>query len=125
MFDALAPNGLLVFDVAEPGRCKGLTQRFTEGADWTCIVECRHDVDRQRLTRRIVSFRKVGDTYRRQEEIHTQQLYSGTKLAEMLRGIGFRVGQARNFGQYRLSPSVVGLMARKLAKGPQQTEGGE
>ncbi len=31
VFDALAPNGLLVFDVAQPGRCKGLRQRFMEG----------------------------------------------------------------------------------------------
>src|SRR5262249_27691548 len=30
VFDALTPKGLLAFDVAEPGRCKGLTQRFKE-----------------------------------------------------------------------------------------------
>jgi SAM-dependent methyltransferase len=113
VFDALTPNGLLVFDVAEPGRCKGLTQRFVEGEDWCCLVEYRHDAAKQQLTRRIVSFRKVGDMYRRREETHTQQLYPGTKIAEMLRAIGFRVRQVRSYGRYPLGPAVVALAARK------------
>jgi ubiquinone/menaquinone biosynthesis C-methylase UbiE len=112
-FHALTPKGLLVFDVAEPGRCRGLTQRFTEGEGWACLVECHHDIARQRLTRRIVSFRKVGDAYRRQEETHTQQLYPGTRIAEMLRKIGFRVRQVRSYGKHSLAPGVVALVARK------------
>jgi SAM-dependent methyltransferase len=114
VFDALTPKGLLVFDVAEPGRCKGLTQRFKEGEDWACLVEYHQDVAKQQLTRRIVSFRKVGDAYRRHEETHTQQLYPGTKIAEMLRQIGFRVRLMRSYGDYPLSEGVVGVVARKL-----------
>jgi SAM-dependent methyltransferase len=113
VFDALTPNGLLIFDVAQPGRCKGFGQRFTEGEDWTCLVEYRQDVAKQQLIRRIISFRKIGNTYRRQEETHIQQLYSGTKIAEMLREIGFRVRQVRGYGKYRLSPGVVAFVARK------------
>ena len=44
IFDALTPPGLLVFDVAEPGRCKGMAQRFNEGDDWACLVAYQHDV---------------------------------------------------------------------------------
>jgi SAM-dependent methyltransferase len=113
VFEALGPGGLLVFDVAEPDRCRGLTQRFVEGEDWACLVEFQHDTARQRLTRRIVSFRKVVDTYRRHEETHAQQLYPGTQVAEMLRQIGFRVRTARRYGEYPLSPAVVALVARK------------
>jgi SAM-dependent methyltransferase len=113
VFDALTPKGLLVFDVAEPGRCKGLTQRFVEGDDWTCLVAYRQDVARQQLTRRIVSFRKVGCAYRRHEETHTQQLYPATRIAEMLRNIGFRVRLIRNYGEYPLAERVVGVVARK------------
>jgi SAM-dependent methyltransferase len=113
VFDALPPHGLLVFDVAAPGRCKGIRQRFTEGDDWTCLVEMHQDVARQRLTRRIVSFRKVGDTYRRNEESHTQQLYPGAKIAEMLRQIGFRVRLVRSYSGYPLPERVVGIVARK------------
>jgi SAM-dependent methyltransferase len=113
VFDALTPKGLLVFDVAEPGRCKGLTQRFMEGEDWTCLVEIRHDVAKQRLSRRIVSFRNVGGSYRRHEESHIQQLYLGTKMAEMWREIGFRVRQVRSYGKYSFRAGVVAFIARK------------
>jgi hypothetical protein len=34
-----------------------------EAEDWACLVEYRQDVARQQLTRRIVTFRKVGNTY--------------------------------------------------------------
>ena len=84
-----------------------------EGEGWTCMVEYRKDVARHQLTRRIVSFRKVGNIYRRHEETHTQQLYPASKIVEMLRKIGFRVRKARSYGKYRLSPCVVALMARK------------
>jgi SAM-dependent methyltransferase len=113
IFDALTPQGLLVFDVAEPGRCKGIKQRFFEGDDWTCLVEFHQDVARQRLTRRIVSFRRIGDIYRRHEETHTQQLYRGTAIAGMLRQIGFRVRLVRSYGEYPLAKRVVGIVARK------------
>ena len=113
VFDALTPKGLLVFDVAEPGRCQGITQRFMEGEDWACLVEFKQDVARQQLIRRIVSFRKDGGTYRRHEETHRQQLYPGTKIADMLREIGFRVRLRRHYGNHRLSPGVIALVARK------------
>jgi hypothetical protein len=84
-----------------------------EGDDWACLVECRRDAARQQLTRRIVSFRKVGVTYRRHEETHTQQLYPGRSIVDILRKIGFRVRQVRSFGEYLLPERVVGIVARK------------
>src|SRR5262245_16514593 len=113
VYEALTPKGLLVFDVAEPGRCQGMTQKFMEGGDWACLVEYRQDAARQRLTRRIVSFRKVGETYWRHEETHTQQLYPGTRIADMLRKIGFRVRLVRGYGAFPLAEHVVGIVARK------------
>jgi SAM-dependent methyltransferase len=113
VFDALPPGGLLVFDVAEPGRCKGLTQRFREGEGWACLVEYHHDATKQQLVRRIVSFRKHGEAYRRREETHRQQLYEGTRIARLLRDIGFRVRLVRNYGEYLLPKRVVGVVARK------------
>jgi SAM-dependent methyltransferase len=113
VFDALTPKGVLVFDVAEPGRCRGLKQGFREGEDWTCLVEYHHDVSKQQLARRIVTFRQIGDVYRRQEETHRQQLYKGTSLALMLRTVGFRVRLMRSYGGYPLSKGVVAVVARK------------
>ena len=113
VFDALTPKGLLVFDVAEPGRCKGFTQSFKEGEDWACLVEYQQDVSKQQLTRRIVTFRKNSEVYRRHEETHRQQLYQGTSIAQMLRNIGFRVRLMRSYGDYPLPAGVVGVVARK------------
>jgi SAM-dependent methyltransferase len=113
VFDALVPGGLFIFDVAEPGRCKGLTRSFSEGPDWACLVEYYQDPDKHLLTRKIVSFRKVRDTYRRREETHVQQLYPAAALAKTLRTIGFRARQTRRYGDYRLGPRVAALIARK------------
>jgi SAM-dependent methyltransferase len=113
VFRALTPRGLLVFDVAEPGRCRGIKQAFKEGEDWTCLVEFEHDVPRQRLTRRIVTFRKLGSGYRRSEETHPQQLYKRAEVSHMLRSIGFRVRTLRRFGAHVFPTCVVGFVARK------------
>jgi SAM-dependent methyltransferase len=113
VFHALAPGGILIFDVAEPGRCQGMKQAFREGEDWACLVECQHDVPRQRLTRRIVTFRKVGSSYRRHEETHPQQLYKRAQIARMLRSTGFRVRTVRRYGAYVFPKSVIGFVAKK------------
>ena len=112
-FRALRPGGLLVFDVAEPGRAEGSDRRFWQGRDWACLTEYVHDQRRNRLTRQITTFRKVGRQYRRAEETHVQQLYEGPQLAGDLREIGFRVRTARGYGDFRFPKGLVGLIARK------------
>lgn len=113
VFNALPSKGIFVFDVAEPGRCSGLEQGFREGEGWACLVQYQHQPEKQRLTRRIVTFRNSGKAYRRHEETHRQQLYQGTTLAGTLRDIGFRVRLVRSYGAYRLPDHVVGVVARK------------
>jgi len=112
-FNALSPGGLLIFDVAEPGRCRGRTQAFTEGVDWTCLVEYQHDEQNQQLTRRIVTFRKTGDAYRRHEETHRQQLFEEASIVQMLESVGFQVRPVRRYDDYPLAEGVVGFVARK------------
>src|SRR5947199_3994414 len=63
-YRALRPGGLLVFDVAEPGRARDSERRYWQGRDWACLVEYEHDRRRNRLTRRITTFRKAGRHYR-------------------------------------------------------------
>jgi len=112
-FDVLMPGGLLVFDVAEPGRCGGRKQAFIEGDDWACLVEYQHDESNQQLTRRIVTFRKVADAYRRHEETHRQQLFEESSVTQMLQSIGFRVLPLRGYGGFALADGVVGFVAVK------------
>jgi SAM-dependent methyltransferase len=112
-FDALTPGGLLIFDVAGPGRFRDRKQSFTEGDDWTCLVEYQHDESSQQLTRRIVTFRKVGDHYRRQVEVHRQQLFEEESVVSMLENIGFQAQVVRSYGDYRLGEGVVGFVAKR------------
>jgi len=111
---ALQSGGLLIFDVAEPGRAEGVDCRFWKGRDWACLTEYDQDQRHNRLTRRITTFRKVGRQYRRAEETHVQQLYRGSQLASDLRKIGFQVRTVRGYGDFRFPKALVGLIARKL-----------
>lgn len=113
VFKALPPQGLFIFDVAEPRRWKGPRQGVREGEGWTCLVYYEQGSDAQQLTRRIVTYRKTSQGYRRQEEIHRQRLYRGPELAGILRDIGFRVRLVRSYGAYPLAAHLVGIVARK------------
>jgi SAM-dependent methyltransferase len=114
-FDALLPGGLLVFDVAGPGRIPrpGTQRSYWEGEDWAALVAAEEDQQRMLLTRRITSFRKVGKLYRRDEEVHRLRLYKRSELAGQLRDCGFRVRTLRGYGQMRFLPGAFGFLARK------------
>ena len=115
---ALAPGGLLLFDVAGPGRVPGQGPRriFAEGPDWAVLATLEEDTHRRILTRSITSFRQVGDLYRRDREVHRQRLIPPGDLASQLRKIGFRVRILRHYGALPLPPGLTGFLARKPCK---------
>ena len=85
---ALAPGGLLLFDVVEPGRERPEPRRrWTEGDGWLVCVEAREE-DRL-LQRRIVTFRRDRDTWRRTDEHHTQHEFSRDEMLSDLDAAGF------------------------------------
>jgi SAM-dependent methyltransferase len=112
---ALERDGLLIFDVAEPGRVPGAGPRriFVEEANWAVLAVSEEDRQSRVLTRRITTFRKVGDLYRRDQEIHRQRLIPRSELTEQLRELGFRVRILRGYGPVAFPPSVAGFLARK------------
>jgi hypothetical protein len=112
---ALQPGGLLLFDIAGPGRVPGESPRrmFAEGEDWAVLVSIEEDRRRRVLTRRITSFRRVGDRYRRDQETHRQRLILPTALCATLRTIGFRVKILRRYGTTEFPPGLAGFLARK------------
>jgi hypothetical protein len=65
------------------------------------------------LIRHITSFRKVGDLYRRDEEVHRQRLFTRSEVATQLRSCGFRVRVLRGYGPLCFPPGVFGFLARK------------
>ena len=115
VYDALAPGGVFVFDIAEPGQVTpGTTVKsFTEGDGWMVLFEKEEDRDRGVLTRRITTFRKIGKHYRRSDEVHRQRLYESADVARELRRAGFLVKTLRGYGQYRLPPAHAAFIARK------------
>lgn len=113
IYQALTPGGVLIFDIAEPGQVSGTTQGFVEGTDWTVLVEKEEDQTQKILTRRIITFRQQGEQYRREEEVHRQQLYEATEVTTLLAQVRFQVQVMRSYGQYSLPQAHAALIACK------------
>ncbi|HEX2739930.1 MAG TPA: methyltransferase domain-containing protein, partial [Rubrobacter sp.] len=115
VFEALAPGGVFVFDVLGPGQVPpGTTAKgFRVGEDWAVLSEREEDSGRGTMTRRIVSFRKVGEHYRRDDEVHRVRLYDPSELSAELGEAGFRVNTVRAYGDYPLGENHVAFEARK------------
>lgn len=113
VYNALLPGGMLVFDIAEPGRGRGPKHANMLGADWAVLVERREDSRTSKLSRSITTFRKIGTAYRRSQETHVQRLYKAADIARMLRGISFSVRIMRGYGQYRFPRSLAAIAAKK------------
>jgi len=115
--DSLAPGGVFVFDVLGPGqvppgmRAKG----FSVGEDWAVLNEREEDAERGTMERRIVSFRKVGEYYRRIDEVHRVRLYDPSELAAELERAGFRVRTMRAYGDLPLEEGHTAFAAQKPA----------
>ena len=112
--ESLLPGGVFLLDFAEPGRVpNGIARSYFEGDDWAVLVTNREDRQRRQLTRHITSFRRIGELYRRDHEVHRQRLLIRAELAAQLRGLGFRVRILRGYGTLRFGRGHVGLSARK------------
>jgi SAM-dependent methyltransferase len=115
VFHALEPGGILIFDVKEPLPGPGKKARSSArwGHDWAIFVEVEEDPRRQRLTRKILTFRKEGNRYRREEEVHGQTIIPAADMAAMLASIGFSVGVQKGYRSFRVSDDRKVLIARK------------
>jgi SAM-dependent methyltransferase len=114
--DALQPGGVLAFDIVELGLDRGRLPTWKAGDDWACLVSFEHDERKQQVIRHIMSFRKVGDLYRRSEEAHRVQLYDPREVAGMLKRTGFRVRTFRRLGRYELVAKRMGFLASKAKR---------
>jgi SAM-dependent methyltransferase len=111
----LKRDGVLLFDVAEPGRVPrgGPYRVFVETPDWAVLVVAEEDRSRRMLTRRITTFRRVDTLFRRDQETHELRLIPRAELTEGLRKIGFRVRILRGYGASPFPRGLVGFLARK------------
>jgi SAM-dependent methyltransferase len=115
IFRALRPGGIFVLDFAGPARIPNPRPRWywTEGRDWAVLSCTDGDPRRQILQRRIVSFRKTGRLYRRDEELHVLRLYPAEVVAATLADCGFSVETRNAFGRFRLPAGICGIVAVK------------
>jgi SAM-dependent methyltransferase len=115
VYKALAPGGIFIFDIIEPGLASASrpSLRHSQGKDWAILLQVEDDSRQHILTRRMTTFRRIGKLYRRDEEVHRCQLYKGRELAAELRRLGFKVRQLRGYGAFRLYKNRVGVVARK------------
>lgn len=112
IFEALLPGGLLLMDVVESGRVPGGTMKsFWETSEWAVLVAAEESADL--LTRHITSFRKVGDHYRRDHEVHRQRLLPRALVISWLQQIGFEVETLAAYGAVPFGPGHVGFLSRK------------
>jgi hypothetical protein len=77
------------------------------------LSEREEDPERGTMVRRIVSFRKVGEHYRRDEEVHRVRLYAPEELSAELLRVGFQARTMRAYGSYLLAGGHVAFVARK------------
>jgi len=106
---ALRPGGVFIFDIAEPGRA--LRRAHAEGKDWAILfsAEASHDL----LVRRMTTFRKVGQLYRRGEETHRLRLHRSADVATDLRAAGFTFRVLRAYGRMALPSGNAAFVATK------------
>jgi len=116
---ALWPGGILLFDMASPGRVRGPgpAKSHVAASDWAVLVTAEEDRTRNVLTRRITSFRKAGTRYRKSEEVHRQRLFERSVVLELLRQAGFRARSLSGYGDHRFPRGLVGYVAAKATSG--------
>jgi len=118
VYEVLSPGGLFLFDVAEPGRVRGIgPQRgYSEGAGWACLYSASEERRRKTLTRTITTFRKVGESYRRHCEIHRLRLFPRGDVTQRLKRAGFQVRTLGSYARFRFPPGWAAFLAQKPAK---------
>lgn len=114
LYTALEPGGMLIFDVATPGREPQVRRSaFRQADDWACLFEAVEDRQQRLLTRTITTYRKRGSAYRRHDEMHRLRLYEPQELLSLLRQAGFRARRVKNYGPCTFPPGYVGFVATK------------
>jgi hypothetical protein len=77
------------------------------------LVEKQEDREQNQLIRQILTFRQVGEHYRRDDEAHCLQLYKVEDVARELRQTGYQVRIGHSYGPYNLPKAHAVFVARK------------
>ena len=103
---ALAPGGLLVFDLIDCAGAPLDARGWSSGDDWALLYETREDQPARSLTRHIETFRTTGadgSTYRRSREVHHVRTFAAAEVERWLDRAGFGVEVSDAYGSYKLA----------------------
>ena len=116
----LAPGGVLLFDLATPGRAgpSGIREVVADHADATVWMRATESADHRSMQRRIVLFRREGTRYRRSDETHQLHLYDTAEVTAALQAVGFEVSLIDGYGDLTFPEGLVGFQASRVAAGP-------
>lgn len=115
LYSILNPGGFLIFDFLTPDVVTEghLARRIIERENWSMFVTLDKDASGEILTRDITLFYKVGELYRRSQEIHRQRLYKKSTLQGILEDTGFQIKFLDSYGDEPFRNGHAGLVARK------------
>lgn len=116
IFRSLQPGGVLLFDVAGPGRLSSPLDVYEDAAGQWLIALRREEADGA-LTRRITLFRRIGAAYRRSDETHTLRLYDPAAVAADLATAGFAARRVSGWGTFAFTSGWTGFVAQRPATG--------
>jgi aminoglycoside 6'-N-acetyltransferase I len=112
---ALVSGGLVLFDVAGPGRSgpTGSRHAFWHHEDtYLGMLECEIE-GAAKLTRTITLFAPEGGLYRRVEETHELRLYAPEEVEALLTRIGFSWERLERYDDFELKPGWHAYAAAK------------
>ena len=112
---ALAPGGVFLFDAAEPGRGAGAAPRHWQAEDWAILVDAEEPLGSRLLTRRITTFTRAGDGFRRGREVHRLDLYPRGEVQARLAAAGLAATLRAGYGDLAVPPGLVVFEAVKPA----------
>lgn len=112
---ALQPSGVLLFDIASPGRSGPTAARssfWTQSSTCVALRE-REQSTPARLSREIDVFEPQGALYRRISECHVLELYRPEHVEAMLTRIGFNWERLARYDGFDFMPGWHGYAASK------------
>ena len=115
VYEALRPGGVLLFDIAGPERVplRGSHRTWAIETDWAVLAESAIEETTGMLVRKIISFRRIGTLYRRDDEVHRLSLIDPATMLATLRALGFEAEIIPMYGSVSLPPGVVAFRCRK------------
>lgn len=104
-YKALEKGGHFIFDIMENTKEVDFSgQGMLLNPQWAVLVNKLHDKKKGILRRKITSFVKKENSYKRTDETHSVILYKQKEILGILKKVGFKVKIQKSYGKFRLRP---------------------